>query len=166
LLIQQNVAGLNFFNRSWEEFKVGFDDSRGNYWLGNELLSYLTLNGRYKLKFDLQSRSSNNWYYAEYSTFIVLSEADKYTLQVAGYWGNAGSDSFANQNGMMFTTYDLDNDRHPQNCAVRHGGGFWYRTCATCEVNSPRVDSVDDFSWDNLPGGKALQSSRMWLQCK
>lgn len=55
LLIQQNINGTNFFNRSWAEFKVGFNDTRGNYWLGNELLSQLTQSDRYKLRFDLQA---------------------------------------------------------------------------------------------------------------
>jgi len=136
LLIQQNVDGFNFFNRSWVEFKVGFNDSRGNYWLGNELLHQLTLSGRYKLKFDLQSRSNNNWYSAEYSTFIVRSEADKYRLQVSGYSGNSG-DAFTYHNGMMFTTYDRDNDQHKTgNCAAVFGGGFWYKNCGRSQVNS------------------------------
>jgi len=39
LLIQRNINGSNAFNRSWAEFKAGFNDSRGNYWLGNDLLS-------------------------------------------------------------------------------------------------------------------------------
>jgi len=46
VLIQQNADGSNFFNRSWVEFKVGFGDESGNYWLGNDLLSQLTLTGR------------------------------------------------------------------------------------------------------------------------
>ena len=110
MLIQQNIIGSNFFNRSWAEFKVGFNDSSGNYWLGNELLSQLTLNGRYKLRFDLQSRSNSNWYYAEYNTFRVLTEANNYKLQVAGYSGNAGN-AMSYHDGMMFTTYDRDNDQ-------------------------------------------------------
>jgi len=163
LLIQQNVDGSNFFNRSWAEFTVGFNDSRGNYWLGNELLSQLTLNGPYKLKFDLQSRSNSKWYYAEYSTFIVLSHRSNYTLHVAGYSGNAGSDALIYQNGMMFTTYDRDNDLSSANCAMYSGGGFWYRTCAHCAVNAV-LGSSQDFVWNGMSGG--LKSSRMWLQCK
>ena len=163
MLIQQNLNGSSFFNRSWAEFKVGFNDSVGNYWLGNELLSQLTANGRYKLRFDLQSRSNSNWYFAEYSTFLVLPEAFNYTLHVSGFSGNAGSDALRTQNGMMFTTYDRDNDqRSSENCAVNNGGGFWYRACALCEVNTVR----DDFSWEGLNGGKLLESSRMWLQRK
>jgi len=168
LLIQQNVNGSNFFNRSWAEFKVGFGDPSGNYWLGNELLSQLTANNRYKLKFDLQSRSSSYWYHAEYSTFIVLTEADNYTLQVAGYSGNAGEDAFGyGHNGRIFSTYDRDNDRSPsENCAARSGGGFWHSNCYWRGVNGVRNNDGWDFEWAGLHGGKALRSSRMWLQCK
>jgi len=170
LLIQQNINGSSFFNRSWAEFKVGFNDSSGNYWLGNELLSQLTVNNRYKLRFDLQSRSNtSNWYHAEYSTFRVLNEAYNYELQVAGYSGNAGGDACGigswHINGMMFTTYDRDNDLWSENCAVYTRGGFWYKNCASCSVNAART-SGHGFIWYGLPGGRDLQSSRMWLQCK
>jgi len=165
LLIQQNVDGSNFFNRSWEEFKVGFNDSRGNYWLGNELLHQLTSNGRYKLRFDLQDRNGNlSWYYAEYSSFVVLSEAQNYKMVVAGYSGNAG-DAFSFQNNMMFTTYDRDNDRHQSNCAVLNGGGFWYHLgCSHARVNTVR-GRADDFRWRAAGRSIDLQSSRMWLMC-
>ena len=165
VLIQQNLDGSKFFNRSWAEFKVGFGVSSGNYWLGNERLSQLTATGRYKLRFELQSRSNGNWYHAEYSTFRVLTEADNYTLQVAGYSGNAG-DVFGH-NGKMFSTYDRDNDRRStENCAAATGGGFWH--CSRADVNSVADNrpAWHAFGWDDLPGGRALQSSRMWLQCK
>ena len=87
LLIQQNVRGSDTFNRSWAEYKVGFNDTRGNYWLGNDLLSQLTLNGRYKLRFELQLRNLS-WYWAEYSSFVVSSETTNYTMLVSGYSGN------------------------------------------------------------------------------
>ena len=109
LLIQQNINGSNIFHRSWQAYKLGFNDSRGNYWLGNDLLSQLTLTGRYKLRFDLQSRSNtSNWYYAEYSTFTELPEANKYRMLVAAYSGNTGDAS--RRHNMMFSTYDSDND--------------------------------------------------------
>jgi len=63
LLIQQNAEGSYFFNRSWAKFKVGFNDTRGNYWLGNELLHQLTDKKPYKLRFDLQA-FNGSWYYA------------------------------------------------------------------------------------------------------
>ena len=166
MLIQQNVDGSNFFDRSWDEYEVGFNDSSGNYWLGNELLSQLTVNNRYKLRFDLQSRrNTSNWYSAQYMTFRVLPEPYDYELQVAGYSGNAGENALVYQTGMKFSTYDRDNDRWSGNCAAYYGGGFWYRSCSLCAPNAVRRKR-EEFFWRGLPGGRALQSSRMWLQCK
>ena len=165
LLIQQN-DGSGSLNRPWVEYKVGFGDPSGNYWLGNDLLSQLTANNRYKLRFDLQSRDTGNWYYAEYSRFIVLSEAYNYELQVAGFSGNASFDALRLHNGAQFTTIDRDNDRYSRgNCAVWSRGGFWWRVgCGECGVNG--ASSTSSFYWYDLPGGRDLQQSRMWLQCK
>jgi len=167
LLIQQNVNSReherDFFNRSWSEFKAGFNDSRGNYWLGLELLHRLTLSGRYKLKFELQSRLNLNWYYAEYRTFIVLGETLEYLVHMGGYSGNAGQDSFRLQNGMMFSTFDRDNDQSMKNCARLNYSGFWLKSCSSA-VN---VNAVSHgFQWYGLPGGSALNTARMWLQCQ
>jgi len=130
------------------------------------VLTWLTANGKYKLKFDLQQRNTGKWFYAEYSTFVVLPEAQNFKLQVAGYSGNAGKDSFKYHNGKMFSTYDRDNDQDSGkgNCAAFYGGGFWYKSCFSCGVNTSR--SAKYFNWGGLPGGKQLQKSRMWLQCK
>ena len=171
-LIQQNY-GSGFFNRSWAKYKVGFGDRSGNYWLGNDLLSQLTANNRYKLRIDLQQDGTGNCYYAEYSTFRVLSEADHYTLLVSGFSCNANHDAFGRyHNGQQFSTIDRDNDQWSSpwtswisfNCAATIGGGFWYGSCGECRVNGAR--STNNFYWDNLPGGRDLQLSRMWLQCK
>jgi len=145
---------------------VGFGDPSGNYWLGNDLLSQLTANNRYKLRFDLQSRDTSNWYYAEYSTFRVLSEAENYTLQVGGFSGNASRDACGrNHNGQQFSTFDRDNDLWSSgNCAAKYGG-FWWRDCGGCRVNGASSSTYRFYWWD-LPGGGHLQRSRMWLQCK
>ena len=163
MLIQQHVDGSDFFNRSWAEYKVGFNDSSGNYWLGNDMLSQLTLNGRYKLRFDLQLHSNHSRYWAEYSSFVVLGEAYNYRMQVSGYSGNLG-DALSYHNDMMFTTYDRDNDPwthsnpvHTNNCAVGYGNGFWHKTCVRCHINGAR----GHFHWYS----NRLQTSRMWLTC-
>jgi len=171
LLIQQNRDGSDFFNRSWAEFKAGFNDSRGNYWLGNDLLHQLTDGSRdkfYKLRFDLQVNRNLSWYYAEYGRFVVSSEADGYKILVTDYSGNAG-DAFWYHDGMRFTTYDRDNElRDDINCAAVNGGGFWYtgnNACGSSNVNADRTGR-EGFKWysrDN--GGFYFQSTRMWLTC-
>jgi len=150
-------------DRPWADYKVGFGERSGNYWLGNDLLSQLTANYRYKLRFDLQQNGTGKWYYAEYSTFRVLSEADSYMLQVSGFSGNASRDVFRDHSYMRFSTFDRESSG---TCAALTGGGYWWypRYCGGCHVNGAR--STGYFYWYLLPGGRDLQLSRMWLQCK
>ena len=172
MLIQQNVNGSDAFNRSWAEFKVGFNDTRGNCWLGNDLLSQLTQNGVYKLRFDLQERNGS-WYWAEYGSFAVLSEAHNYKMLISWHSGNA-SDAFYYHDEMMFTTYDRDNDLWSNsslnhNCALLNGGGFWYKDCTWASVNTLRGRGFRWYTpWDFDPWSQPtfnLQSTRMWLMC-
>ena len=135
----------------------------------NDLLHQPSKNGRYKLRVDLQLLTHFSWYYADYTSFIISSEETNYTMQVSGYSGNAG-DALSYHDGMMFTTYDRDNDPwtsavHKNNCALYNGGGFWYKSCAHCDVNTVRGHG-DDFRWHSSQTGTLnLQSSRMWLVC-
>jgi len=159
-----NLDGSDFFNRSWAEFKVGFNDSRGNYWLGNDLLHQLTNEARYKLRCLVQARSNGVVYVANYGTFLVASESTNYTLRVAEYSGNAG-DSMSYHNGMMFSTYDIDNDRDDSgNCAQVFAGGLWYKHCINAGVT---VMKGRGFIWHALPStvGSELTSASMWLTC-
>ena len=128
------------------------------------MLSQLTQSDRYKLRFDLHLRNGT-WIYAEYSTFAVFSEEYNYRLLVSGYSGNAG-DALRYHDKMMFTTYDRDNDLwSSNNCAVVNGGGFWYKACSWCAVNTVRGPG-DDFRWySSQIGNLLLQSTRMWLMC-
>ena len=159
VLVQQKVDGSDFFNRSWAEYKAGFGDPSGNYWLGNDLLSQLTQTGRYKLRFDLQALNGN-WYYAEYSTFVVLNEAHNYRLNVSGYSGNTGNDLLSHNNGLEFSTYDRDNDQWTSNnCAAYSGGGCWFSSCY-CNFNNVRGRGHSFRWWPHQ-----LQTSRMWLTC-
>ena len=87
-------------------------------------------------------RTDGLWYWAEYSTFSISDEADKYRLTVDGYSGDAGDALLAPKwpnwiaNGMMFTTLDSDNDINPYvNCGEKIKGGWWYRKCGTGIVN-------------------------------
>ena len=92
----------------------------------------------YKLRIDVEDWDGNTAY-AEYSSFRVTSEADKYRLLLGDYRGNASADAsedslqgFLYHNNQQFTTYDQDNDAYSDNCIIHHNfefGGFWYNSC-------------------------------------
>ena len=165
ILVQQNVDRSNFFDRTWSEYKAGFGNTIGNYWLGNEQLHTLTQDNKYKLRFELQS-TSGLWYWAEYDTFTVGDESTQYTLTVAGFNGSVSYDAMNRHNGMKFTTQDRDNDMWSGgNCASQWiGGGFWYNSCNYCDVNGVG----DWFSWRYMSSSsdETLLTSRMWLFCR
>lgn len=58
-----------------------------------------------------------------------------YTLTL-GPGKGSGNNGMAGHNGLMFSTYDRDNDRHATlNCAEHHKGGWWYDACYTSNLN-------------------------------
>ena len=82
---------------------------------------------------------TGRWYSAEYWSFAIDDEANKYRIHGDGYSGDAGDvlhvsgytgyDYYV-QDGMGFTTYDEDNDNWPDgNCAVAKECGFWHNYC-------------------------------------
>ena len=136
--------GSGDYNRNWDEYKHGFGDANGEYWLGNEYLHYLTNSRAYNLRFDLEDWDGNTAY-AEYSSFVVESEADNYRLRLGDYSGNASDDraedearGFLYHNNTQFSTYDRDNDNHDSSsCVVKHDyGGFWFNACSKIEINN------------------------------
>ncbi|VDI32690.1 Hypothetical predicted protein [Mytilus galloprovincialis] len=137
-VIQRRTNGSVDFNRNWQEYKEGFGNVLGEYWLGNDVIHSISTNGRHKLRVNLEEKS-NGKYYAEYSTFRLEDEHSNYLLHVTGYSGTAG-DSMENvgnsngqANGAVFSTKDRNNDRHE--CAKQYFGGWWYVNCYMSNLN-------------------------------
>nr|XP_022291194.1 angiopoietin-1-like isoform X4 [Crassostrea virginica] len=86
-VIQNRIDGSTDFYRTWKEYKEGFGNSSHNYWIGNDVIHQLTKDKNHVLRVELQKFSGEKGY-AEYSTFIVGDEQNKYKLTVAGYKGN------------------------------------------------------------------------------
>lgn len=95
----------------------------GEYWLGNERISQLTKMGPTELLVEMEDWSGSK-VYAQYEQFTVQGEATNYILAVGRYSGTAGNTfldgatelfgenrTMTIHNGMMFSTYDRDNDK-------------------------------------------------------
>jgi len=173
ITIHQHLNSSFKWNRTWAEYKAGFGSIDADFWLGLEKMHLLTSSQPYRLRVELQDRSTNLWYSAEYWSFKIGDELnDKYRLEVAGYSGDAGDslryeDNYNGNgksgklyhNGMKFTTIDQDNDLAPNyNCApVRGGGGWWYNHC-----NWACLTSDDDHRYQWRP--KKVLNSRMMIK--
>lgn len=126
ILIQQNVDGsnANFIHRDWNSFlqEFGKSDHNSSYWIGLESLANLTSDGSCSLHVDVLEASTNRWYSAEYSFFIVRGISYLYRLDISGYSGNAGN-AMLYHSGQAFSTFDRGMNSH---CAQNYSGGFWY----------------------------------------
>jgi ficolin len=144
-VIQRRQDGSEDFYRNWEEYKRGFGNRTGEYWLGLESIYYLTRSSS-SLHIYLETFMNDNVdpvsAFAEYSTFRINGENDKYRLIVAGYNGSCG-DSMSPQNDCQFTTIDSDNDNYKTNCAVTYGGAWWHKACHRSNLNGLYLDGAD-----------------------
>ncbi|XP_062599846.1 ryncolin-1-like [Saccostrea cucullata] len=83
LTFQKRQDGDLDFYRTWNEYKEGFGNASKNYWLGNDAIYELTKNKDQELRVELQ-RFNGEKAYAQYSTFYLRDEDNKYKL-VSGY---------------------------------------------------------------------------------
>ncbi|XP_035664242.1 ficolin-1-A-like [Branchiostoma floridae] len=69
-VIQRRQDGSVPFNRTWEEYKLGFGNTSGEYWLGNDNIHLLTSQENFTLRVDLMDWGGQTAY-AEYSLFRI-----------------------------------------------------------------------------------------------
>ncbi|MBN3301026.1 ANGL7 protein, partial [Amia calva] len=132
-VIQRRKVGLTSFNRDWKQYKDGFGNIRGDFWLGNANIFRLTRQPSI-LRIELEDWEGATRY-AEYSHFSLSNEVNSYKLFIANYSGNAGQDSLRYHNNTNFSTKDKDNDKCVDNCADRRKGGYWYNCCTDSNLN-------------------------------
>ncbi|XP_020908817.1 fibrinogen-like protein 1 [Exaiptasia diaphana] len=134
-IIQNRLDGSVDFYRDWANYKRGFGNKPGEYWLGLDAIHSMTSQGDQELRVDLDDFEGNTRY-AEYDTFIVGDEGDNYRLTLGKYSGNAGDSLSPWHNNMAFSTKDRDNDiNKDENCAIENHGGWWYAACHQVDLN-------------------------------
>lgn len=67
-VFQRRRDGSVSFNRGWLDYRGGFGEPQGEYWLGNQQLHLLTNHVQYSLRIDMQDWSQDNRH-ALYRTF-------------------------------------------------------------------------------------------------
>ena len=88
-VFQRHFDGSVDFLIGWASYKNGFGNLNGDFWLGNDNLHRLTAADDVMLRVDVED-FDDDIRYAEYSTFKVADEDDKYRLSIGGYSGTAG----------------------------------------------------------------------------
>nr|AFM93774.1 fibrinogen-like protein A [Apostichopus japonicus] len=154
-VFQRRIDGTINFYRSWPQYQTGFGNLNTEFWLGNDNIHYLTSQGDYELRVEMNNTLGNH-YYAKYSKFRIGDSFSEYLLVLGAYSGTAG-DSLADHNTMRFSTYDNDNDAYSGNCASHssHGrGAWWYKSCVYSNLNGQYYgySGRPSIYWSHLPG--------------
>ncbi|PIK55967.1 hypothetical protein BSL78_07115 [Apostichopus japonicus] len=168
-VFQRRVNGSVDFYRNWTSYKEGFGQIVHEFWMCNDKLYYITNQDNYQIRIDLVDREGTP-YFAEYDSFRINDEIDKYRLSAVGtYNGTAGveqplygEDALKFQFNSFFSTYDKDNDMDTRHCAVDNQGAWWHSECCRSNLNGkyfasdvPYIKyccgSYSTICWNNLP---------------
>ncbi|XP_028306586.1 fibrinogen-like 2a [Gouania willdenowi] len=138
-VIQQRLNGSISFNRTWAEYKKGFGNLRGEFWLGNDQIHLLTKAKDMILRIELEDFEGVREY-AKYDQFYVSNEFLRYRLSISGYSGTAGNaisfNKHFNHDQKFFSTPDRDNDLYPSgNCGAYYSSGWWFDACMSANLN-------------------------------
>ncbi|XP_058123187.1 angiopoietin-related protein 2-like [Anopheles ziemanni] len=131
IVFQHRYNGqVNFF-RNWDDYRDGFGNLDGEFWLGLQHLHKLTSGGKYQLLVEMEDHAGK-YVYAKYDEFAVLSEKDWYKLEVGCYSGTAG-DFMLISKGYHFDTEEEDHIllKNPGNWY----GGWWSKPADCQYVN-------------------------------
>ncbi|XP_078071412.1 angiopoietin-related protein 3-like [Mustelus asterias] len=139
-VIQRRFNGSLDFDRSWLDYKTGFGDLHGEFWLGLENFYQIVHQAKHILRIELADWK-NETRYIEY-TFKIGSKDNNYTLQIGQVLTGDLSSAISDCKALPFSTSDRDNDLHTDiNCAGQHSGGWWFSACGEANLNGKYLQS-------------------------
>ncbi|XP_075162636.1 uncharacterized protein LOC142235268 [Haematobia irritans] len=161
IIIQRRINGSVDFYRGWSEYKSGFGNLDGEFWIGLDKLHALTATlAPMELLIHLGDHN-DIVKYAKYGIFSIGSEDELYELkEIGNYEGNAG-DSFTQHKGNKFSTKDRDNDANEwDSCAEENMGAWWYENCQWSNLNGlyytngeiPKEEMGRGINWSSFRG--------------
>ena len=162
-------GSVEFKTRTWAEYREGFGNAPGEYWLGNEVVHRLTTSETYDYMvwakaFDGVTAKR------KLLRFKLGNEQSGYRFNhegmAPGYENQpiyAGVYSNSNMNGSSFKTYEQGG------CALIHGA-WWFLACHSYAMNGPyppsaTVVGASGIIWAQFRGfGESLKESMLMIR--
>jgi ficolin len=130
VFLRRQDGSVDFY-RDRAAYKAGFGAVGGEHWLGLEALHAITSAKTYQLRADVTDWAGA-FAYSHHASMLVGDEASQYRLTLGAFLGGNGGDCLMVNNGLRFTTKDLDFDTYAANCGSKHYGAWWYGGCSAC----------------------------------
>ncbi|XP_075154820.1 microfibril-associated glycoprotein 4-like isoform X2 [Haematobia irritans] len=132
-VILRRMDGSVDFQRNWTDYKNGFGNPEGEFFIGLEKLHRTTTyDGPQELLITLGDWE-NERRYAKYDLFQIGSEAEQYVIKELGEYSGDAGDALTYHRGMKFSTLDNSNSGL---CPRNYGGGWWFNECEDSNLNS------------------------------
>ena len=141
-VIQRRENNRTDFYRGWQEYKTGFGKLDENFWLGLEKIHRITQIESHELLVTMVHPNGAT-FTSKYDLFKVDSAATDYQLDLGNYIRDEsnGGNSLSIHDNQKFTTLDRDNDQNAtENCAIKHHGAWWYKSCHEANLNGRYYD--------------------------
>ncbi|CAH1792728.1 unnamed protein product [Owenia fusiformis] len=136
LVVAHRFDGSIDFNRTWNEYKAGFGNISGEFFIGLQALFRLTLRNTFMVRFEMIN-NSGIMIYLENDGFTISDEHDRFRFSVHDFLENRRNGSFAYMPNTRFSTWDNDNN-HDISCVQQTGGPFWHSHSADkCDTTWP-----------------------------
>lgn len=135
IVIQRHTVGSSGFNKNWNEYRNGFGDLEGEYWMGLERIYQITHVGSFELLVVLDFLQGQKR--ATYEGFKIAGEMDQYRLDVNSFVEGDAGDIFRSNRGAKFSTPDRDNGGGDENCSSFQKSGWWFAdVCFILNLNA------------------------------
>ncbi|XP_013098278.2 microfibril-associated glycoprotein 4 [Stomoxys calcitrans] len=134
-VIQRRFDGSESFFRTWDQYRQGFGEIEGEYFIGLDKIYALTnLDGRQELMIQFE-RSDLLTSYAKYSSFAIGNETERFVLKRVGRYTGTAGDSLLAHVGARFSTMDRDNGSTNPNMAITFSSAWWYNNNRISDLN-------------------------------
>ena len=164
----RNVLMDQLISIALGDYKNGFGDVNGEYWLGNEFVHQYTGKHQSEMKIeavDFDGETAT----AVLQKFTLSDEASKYIFDYDTCQGICVG-MLQRHKGRRFTTIDQNNDKQGGNCAVTYPGGWWFSACHKMHLNGrySNVETVvyaSGIHWFEFRGYfKSLKETKMMIR--
>ncbi|XP_034473997.1 ficolin-1-like [Drosophila innubila] len=166
MIILRRIDGSVDFYRNWSDYKEGFGDLNGEFFLGLDKIHALTTDSNQELLVVLEDFEGNE-VFETYEEFAIGNEDRKYVLHTVGKANGTAGDSLSYHRDMYFSTHDQDNDYFPGNCAVSSTGAWWYNYCQRGQITGRyKVNTWGNgINWRSFKGMEySLKSAVMMIR--
>ena len=173
IVFQNRFDGSVDFFRSWDEYRDGFGDLKGEFWLGNEFIHQLSRRHVGGMEFWIEGTAfDGDSTHRKSKNFFIGTEQESYKMSsLTLLTGEAVSTNEGKMmDGMKFSTTDRDNDNWEKDCADFYLGGWWFDSCFEFHFNGKyyaegvTVKGYKGLAWIKVYGKQSLKKTRMMIR--